>query len=756
MDSQPPDDLPESSTTPEPVDSTLNLRLEVAGGARLDLNVETYAPDGSILERRELTFTNPVTAHAQAGSLTRSRLASNARRLSQHLSVLLFGLALMVYLATRLIGLADFPIYFFTDEAIQTVRAADLVRDNFKGYDGEILPTYFENGGQYNLGVSVYLQVLPTLLFGRSVFVTRAVPALLSVFAALSIWLILIRGFKINHAWIGVLLLAVTPVWFLHSRTAFETSLAITFYAAFLGAYILYRLHHPRWLYAALGLAALTFYTYSPAQVVVAVTALLLFFFDLRYHWKNRRHLVAGLGLLLLLAAPYIRFQINHPGETEHHLTVLGSYWVQTIPFGEKIGAFAKNYLSGLNPFFWFDPEPVGLARHIMKGYGHLWRWSLPLMPIGIILAVAKFRSPAHRMVLAALLAAPSGSALVGLGVTRMLFMVVPAVLLSAAGLSAGLEALVKLFNRYWKKLQIRTALLLTAFALMSVASLFMLKDALNNGPLWYSDYGLAGMQYGARQIFKAVEEYAKDHPGTKIILSPSWANGTDVLARFFSNDQPTFQLGSIDGYIDNYMEIDPQTVFVMIPEELKRVPESQKFTDVKIDAAVEYPNGEEGFLFTRLRYVDGVQEIFQAEAEARRQLVEEAAQLQDGSPILAAYSTLDMGTIKDIFDGSPSTLIRTREANPLKLVVTFTNPREMQGVTARVGGVPTRLTVTLLAAGQEQPVIFTQEVESSPTPRDMRLEFGRTYQISQATLEVLSTPDREPAHVHLWEVTFR
>lgn len=763
MDPRPPGEQPESPNNPEDRDASLHLRLEVPRGTRLLVTVETHEPDGTWLEQRQLTFTNPVSRTAPARivyptaeTAPPTLLEQAALWLGGHWVSVLFALALTVYLATRLIGLTDFPIFFFTDEAVQTVRAADLVRDNFKGSDGEILPTYFENGGQYNLGVSVYIQVLPYLMFGRSIFITRAIPALLTLIAALAIGLILRRGFNYSHAWIGVLFLAVTPVWFLHSRTAFETALATSFYAAFLYAYLHYRLKDPRWMYAVVGLAALTFYTYSPAQMVIAATAVLLFFSDLKYHWQNRQHLLGGLGLAILLTIPYVRFQVNHPGETLNHLTILDSYWVQAIPFGEKIGRFFGEYLRGLNPFFWYSPEPEGLARHIMKGYGHLWRWSLPLQTIGVIAALIKFRSPAHRAVLAALLAAPTGSAMVGLGVTRLLFMVVPSVLLSAIGFSIGLDWLTRLAKRFWPRLPVRVILLLLAFCVLSLASLAMLDDALTNGPFWYSDYGLGGMQYGARQIFSAVDQYIKQNPERRVILSPSWSNGTDVVARFFYPQQQPFELGSIDGYIDYYKEIDPQMTFVMIPEEFKRMVESGKFTDIQVEMTVNYPNGEPGFFFTRLRYVDQIEDIFAAEAEARRVLSEEPATLQDGSPVMTAYSTLDMGQIRDLFDGSPSTLIRTRESNPLKLVVTFASPRDMQGVVARVGGVPTRLTVSLTVNGQAQPVVFAQEVSSAANPRDMMIDFEGTYQVVQATLEVLNTQDSEPAHVHLWEVTFR
>src|SRR3989337_1972766 len=47
-----------------------------------------------------------------------------------------FGFALGVYLATRLIGLEDFPIYFFTDEAVQTLLASDYVQNGFRDNNG--------------------------------------------------------------------------------------------------------------------------------------------------------------------------------------------------------------------------------------------------------------------------------------------------------------------------------------------------------------------------------------------------------------------------------------------------------------------------------------------------------------------------------------------------------------------------------------------------------------------------------------------
>jgi len=91
----------------------------------------------------------------------------------------LFGLSVIVYLATRLIGLERFPIYFL-------------------------------NPYQYNLGTSVYSQVILYLLFGKSIFVTRVVPVLVSLVAALSVGLILKQIFKTRTVnWLSIILPAM-------------------------------------------------------------------------------------------------------------------------------------------------------------------------------------------------------------------------------------------------------------------------------------------------------------------------------------------------------------------------------------------------------------------------------------------------------------------------------------------------------------------------------------------------------------------
>ena len=83
--------------------------------------------------------------------------------------------------------------------------------------------------------------VLATRLFGRSTLVTRAVAALIALSGTVAAGLILRQAFGLRRAWLGVLLLTITPAWFLHSRTAFETGLYASLFASAPYAYLRYR-----------------------------------------------------------------------------------------------------------------------------------------------------------------------------------------------------------------------------------------------------------------------------------------------------------------------------------------------------------------------------------------------------------------------------------------------------------------------------------------------------------------------------------
>jgi 4-amino-4-deoxy-L-arabinose transferase-like glycosyltransferase len=662
------------------------------------------------------------------------------------LEVTLFGLAIGIYLLTHLIGLTRFPIYFFSDEAIQTVAASNLVRDNFRDEEGALLPTYFKNGTYYNLSTSVYAQVLPYILFGKSVFITRATSVLISLLAALSISLMLRDIYQVPYWWTGVLLLSIAPAWFLHSRTAFETVFFVSFYACFLYAYSLYRYRSPHYLYYSILLGGLAFYSYSPGQVVIVLTGFLFLISDAGYHWRNRRILLRGAIMLLVLALPYLRFWSDHPGTTLEHLRTLDSYWMQSIPLNEKLARFGSEYLFGLNPGYWFIPNQRDLARHLMKGYGHLLLVFLPFLALGLFLAIRNIRHSAYRHLLIVLLVVPVGGAIVAIGITRVLAFVIPAVLFIALGIN---QTMTWLESRHLP----RKALAASLFVALSLSSFFMLRDVLNNAATWYEDYGLGGMQYGAQQLYTKLATYLNETPQTEIILSPNWANGADVVARFFLGDPLPIQIGSVDSHISHLKPLDWDTLFVMTSDEYQMAQESGKFKDFEVEETLRYPNGAPGFYFVRLSYVDQIEQIMEKEQQERMALRSEKI-LIDGELVEVRYSLLDMGEIEHIFDRDPHTLGRTFEANPAIIELLYPTARTIHGVSVIIGSTEAEISAMLYPDPNSEPVEFIKTFQGTVEQPEAVFDFTSPTRTQKIRLEIRDLHQSEPGNVHMWEIT--
>jgi hypothetical protein len=680
-------------------------------------------------------------------------------------SVLVVSGSILIYLLTRLIGLESFPIFFFSDEAVQTVMAADFVRDDFRNYDQVFLPTYFINGPTYNLSsVSVYLQVVPYLLFGKSIFVTRSVSVAAGVLAALAVALSLRGVFKIPFWWSGILLLSITPAWFYHSRTAFEAVEMTAFYAAFLYFYLQYRCRSPRFLYPALFFGALTFYTYGPGQIIMVVSGLLLLFSDLGYHWRNRWTGVIGLVLLAVLALPYLRFILGQGGVPFDQLTLRAPFWVQPAPLGEKITRFIANYLGGINPLYWYFPQKHELSRHLMGGYGHLFWPAIPLTLVGLAAAIKNFRLPAYRVLWIALAAVPAGSALVGVGITRLLPLIIPITIFTALGLSWTICRLRELLDssriagppikrpgRPAGRMPVGYASLVV-FSILAFINLWMLRDGLVNGATWFQDYSLNGMQYGARQVFSAVQETLERGPDTEIILSPTWTNGADVVARFFLGDPLPIQMGSINGHLMEKRTLTDRTLFIMTPEEYQRTLESEKFSRVDTEQIIPYPNGEPGFYFTRLAYVDQIDHILAEEREQRRHLVEKEISFE-GQQVVVRHSQLDIGEIDQLFDGDLLSPVRTLEANPFVVEIAFSEARTISGISLKVSSIEAGLIVRLYPYEGTEALEFNDVQRGTVERPEVQLDFGQSVSTAVFHLEVKDIHQPEPGHVHIWEL---
>ncbi len=495
-----------------------------------------------------------------------------------------FVISLAVYAFTRFANIADFPIYFFSDEAVHTLQAQNLLRNGLSDSAGRFLPPYFANGVYWSLSLTVYVHALGQALFGHSIEIVRATSALFTLFGAAAIGLSTKLAFNQKWWWLGVLFLGATPAWFLHSRTAFETPLMASCYAGFLLFYLLYRARDPRFLLPAIACGALTFYAYTNGQGVMLVTGLLLLISDLRYHLRHKRIALMGLVMIAIVALPYARFRAEQPDAMANQLRILDSYWFLPISFGEKLGRFASEYLHGLSPFYWFLQNNRDLDRHVMKGYGHIAVWALPFWVAGLWVCIRNFKSAMHRVVLIALLAAPFGSAIAG----------------SSRHPCAGFCHPIGLGVRIgcgvvdWVVARTTHARLRRCCRLGCVGLCNTMDVARCAAERPNVVHQLRPVQHamGRAPIIRAsrARHILRQNPDRRLVISPTWTNGTDTVMRFFEldpKDTQRVQLLNIDYYLQRKQVMDSSTTFVMLADEVDRADKSGKFSPILVEKII-------------------------------------------------------------------------------------------------------------------------------------------------------------------------
>ncbi len=663
-------------------------------------------------------------------------------------NLVFFALTLAVFLGTRLWGLERFPIFFFCDEAVQTVQAARLSANGFRGEKGELFPAYFRNTEFFNLSVGVYLQVLPEKLLPRSVFVARAVPVAVLFSAMLAAGLILRDFLKLRFYWVGILALSGFPGWFLHTRIAFELMLATAAYVWFLYFYLRYRGGRTRSLYAAAVFGALTFYGYNTFQPVIVATALLLGVVDARFHWKNRRTVLAAAALAVLLALPYVRFVRAHSREVGERLRSLDSYWTdsrRSLP--EKLGLYGREYANAYNPRYWFRPNPPDdIARHTMKGYTHVPLLALPFIVAGAVLCAWRIRSPGERTLLVAFLCAPAGAAIVHSGITRAMILVV------VFGMLVGVAAdpLLRFLTRWVRPIVVGALV----WAGLAVSQGAMLADALVHGPTWYRDYGLYGMQWGGREVLGEVARLRKRHPDALIVVSPDWANGMDDLLEFFVPGQERMLVANIDWFRYQKQDIPAETLAVLTEPEYQQAKADPRFEPLRLEKTILYPDGRPGFRAVWLRYAPEFEKVLAAEQQEWRRLVREEVVI-GGAKAEVEHSVFDVGGAFHLFDGEDASVVRTGGANPAVVAVHFDPPRPLRELALTLGSMHCEITVDV--SGPSGEGSFSQlyrDLPADPTVTVPLPPIGGP--VATVRISVRDVNAGEPQHVHLREVRLR
>lgn len=752
-------------STPQP---PVRVTIEAPPGVTVRVTIESIPHDAEPVIRQEIVHVAPAAAPRVEGPARgdlRERWAETLRRqpwlarsvqvlqsLAARLSVwewLALSSAIGLYLFTRLYALDAFPIFFFADEASIALIGERIFQNGFRDAFGTWFPIYFEGAGQrWTPVLTAYFQGLTLTLFGKSIFVTRATSALFSLLGVLAIAIILRSIFKVRYWWLSIFALAVMPAWLIHSRTAFEAVTMAAFFACALLCYLLYLERSPRYLYPALVFGAATFYTYSNAQVIVLATAALLALSDGRYHWQQRRTVLRGLVLLFVLALPLITFQLNRPGAFGAHLRQVGSFVVLPGPLHEKIQQYLLNLGYGLSPQYWFWPNGADLVRHRMPGVGHIPLIFLPFFILGLLLCLKHIRSSAHRAVLLAALTAPAGAALLGIGVLRVLTFLVPATVLIVLGADWLLR---RLPDTNWiPRLTLAGA---------ATGTLLFFNHVLAASPYWFSDYGLYGAQYGARQIFvDTVPELLRRYPTATVYVSSTWANGANHFLDFFfpQADRTRVQMRDVTYYQFRRRPLNPEDVLVMTAGEYERARADPRFTIRQVEKEIRYPDGSPGFYFVRLEYSALADAIFAAEQAERQKPVTTLAQIE-GQEVTVIHSRFDAGGIANLFDGDTFSLVRGMEANPLRLDFRFSQARALSGVRLTLGSMRRfQVSLEVYVTGNPTPHIFSERFANLPNDPTVTLSFGGLpLNAERVVIAILDEAPAEIVNIHVREIVF-
>lgn len=368
-------------------------------------------------------------------------------------------LVLLLAAALRFVGLDKVPPELFGDELDVGYHAYSIWQTG-RDYTGQFLPTYIHSLSEWRTPLLMYVTAPFIGIFGLNEWGVRLPSA---VFGLVSVFLLylLVKGIIKNErvALLSALFLAVSPWHLQYSRAAFEASFLLML---ILGGVLtfLQGVKDSRWIFVSAILFALTFYTYSTANLFTPLLlGLLLLVFRKEIKGVPRKNLFGPLLLFVVLSLPivyhlffgfaaerYGKFsifsdeqviqEVNSRRLDAGNTTLEKLLHNKPLVWGRRM---VSNYATSFSPQFLFIDGDVTF-RHSIHEIGELFWIQLPLILLGIFYLLRQKEKNAAWFWLGWLLVAPLPAALTRDGAvhaTRLIVMLPPLTVLTAAGLSS-------------------------------------------------------------------------------------------------------------------------------------------------------------------------------------------------------------------------------------------------------------------------------------------------------------------------------
>ncbi len=313
-----------------------------------------------------------------------TRLIESRRFELIFVAVLLLGAA-----ALRLIGLSELPAGMNQDEAsigYDSWAIANYGVDR-NGYHNPVYPVAWGagHGPFYMYAASLFIK-----LFGNSLFVYRLPQALLGVLSVFVLYLLLKKTTDRFTAYIGALLLCVSPWHIISSRWGLDANPAP--FLILFGLYFFVKGCQDKktWSYAlSAALFSLSLYTYASTYIVVPIMLIILVVYALVRRYLTVKQLVISGVVCIVIAVPLAMFwvvnlfklpEIHTALFSVPRLTALRSNSV-FLPFDQE---FFSNVLKNIGSLFsLLFSYPVRELHNIIDGFNIIYVFTFPLFLLG-------------------------------------------------------------------------------------------------------------------------------------------------------------------------------------------------------------------------------------------------------------------------------------------------------------------------------------------------------------------------------------
>jgi len=486
-------------------------------------------------------------------------------------------------------GLTSNPAGFFTDEAQAGYEAWNISKHGTDRFN-QPYPLFFR-GYNYD-GVSPYhvYTIVPFVkLFGLSEWTVRFTAVFWSSVEIVVFVLLLAQFVPFRIAFIGGLILLITPWHFHWSRVnldtwdwTFLTTCSLLFWVK------AHRTDENRFLILAGVFFALTGYCYTPSRAVTPVLFAAACFLSLKF--GNRLYLMVL--AFLVFSLPSIYYHVTNPHAMSRMKITTN---LQDFSYRDRQDKILRKYVAHFDPEWLFvtgdaSQEGQPIKRHSIPNLGLLHKYQKPLLAVGVIwwFFLVFVRGHYTLLILPIILfVAPIPDSFTSDGVpfcSRSYLMVVPLTILSAFGVSA-IYTVIRFFApQEWVGRAV-TAAMVVAIAIFPSSTLYVKhKEA----PKTTSGYW--GYQTGPREAIRYFHNHKNDYD--QLMLSGNFNAPFMFMWMYDPDRSKCSQKKCFIGDLVHSYRPQYKQLFALRPWEFEEQTKKLGLKDVRVRHKIMNPNG--------------------------------------------------------------------------------------------------------------------------------------------------------------------